>query len=37
MIYKTGEKISNKQMKRLSIEKYEKLPNWSYSLIPTKM
>jgi len=35
--YETGEKISNKQMKSLLIEKHRTLPDWSYSLSPSKM
>ena len=35
--YQTGEKVSDKQMNTLSIEKHEKLPKWNYSLSPSKM
>jgi len=30
--YKTGEKVSNKQMESLSINKHEKFPKWNYVL-----
>lgn len=35
--YQTGEKVSNVQMNSLPIKKHEKLPKWSYSLMPSKM
>ena len=35
--YQTGEKVSNLQMNSLPIKKHEKLPKWSYSLMPSKM
>ena len=35
--YVTGEKVSNKQMSRLSIKENEVLPEWNYTLHPTKM
>jgi len=35
--YEKGEKVSDKQMKQLSIERHETLPDWNYTLIPQKM
>lgn len=35
--YKTGEKVSDKQLRQLSIERHETLPGWNYTLIPSKM
>jgi len=35
--YETGEKISNKQMSKISIKKHESLPEWNYRLSPSKM
>ncbi|MDD2390874.1 MAG: ISAzo13 family transposase [Desulfobacterales bacterium] len=32
--YATGERIPDRQMKELSIEKHEGLPNWNYTLKP---
>ena len=36
-IYKTGEKVSDKQMKEIRIEKHQQLADWNYKLIPSKM
>jgi hypothetical protein len=35
--YKTGEKVSDKQMKEIRIEKHKKLADWNYRLTPSKM
>jgi len=35
--YKKGERISDKQMKELQIEKHETLSDWNYKLTPSKM
>jgi len=35
--YKTGEKVSDKQMKEIRIEKHQQLADWNYKLIPSKM
>lgn len=35
--YEIGERISNRKMKQLNIEKSETLPQWNYILTPSKM
>lgn len=35
--YKTGERVSNKEMKQINLEKESTLPNWNYTLTPSKM
>jgi hypothetical protein len=35
--YEKGEKISDRQMEEVSIEKHEILSDWSYNLRPSKM
>lgn len=35
--YQTGERVSNKQMKELCIEKHQTLSDWNYKLNPSKM
>ncbi len=35
--YKTGERVSDNQMKGLKIEKHETLSDWNYKLTPLKM
>ena len=35
--YEIGKKVSNKQMGQLSIEKHKSLPDWNYTLHPSKM
>jgi len=35
--YKTGERVSNKEMKQINIEKESALPKWNYTLAPSKM
>ena len=35
--YEKGERVSDKQMEKLQIEKHEILSNWSYKLTPSKM
>lgn len=35
--YKTGERVSNKKMKQINLEKESTLPNWNYTLTPSKM
>jgi len=35
--YETGEKVTNKQMSQLAIENAQVLPEWNYTLNPTKM
>jgi hypothetical protein len=35
--YKTGEKVSDKQMKEIKIEKHHQLTDWNYKLTPSKM
>jgi len=35
--YATGERVSDKQMRQLRIEKHESLPDWNYVLSPSKM
>lgn len=35
--YKTGEKISNVKWSSLFINKHETLPDWNYTLMPSKM
>ena len=35
--YEKGERVSDKQMKELQIEKHETLSNWSYKLTSSKM
>lgn len=35
--YKTGERVSNKKMKQINIEKEPTLPKWNYTLAPSKM
>ena len=35
--YKTGERVSDKQMKELKIEKHDVLSDWNYKLTPSKM
>ena len=35
--YKTGERVSDKQMKELQITKHDTLSDWSYKLTPSKM
>jgi hypothetical protein len=36
-IYKTGEKISDKQMKEIRIEEHQQLSDWNYKMTPSKM
>jgi hypothetical protein len=35
--YKTGERVSNKEMKQINIENEPTLPKWNYTLAPSKM
>lgn len=35
--YVKGEKITNQEMKTISIERHHELPNWNYILTPNKM
>jgi len=35
--YKTGERVSDKEMKELQIKKHEVLSDWNYKLTPSKM
>jgi len=35
--YKTGERVSDKDMKELQIKKHEVLSDWNYKLTPSKM
>lgn len=35
--YSTGERVSDKEMKQLMIEKNDTLPQWNYTLEPVKM
>lgn len=35
--YETGERVSDKQMRQLNIEKHKTLPEWNYVLSPSKM
>jgi len=35
--YETGESVSNRDWKTLSVRKHETLPDWNYSLMPSKM
>jgi len=35
--YKYGQKISDKEMSRLQLENHDILPNWNYTIRPTKM
>jgi hypothetical protein len=35
--YKTGERVSNKDMKQINIESEPTLPKWNYTLTPSKM
>jgi len=35
--YSNGQKVSDKEMERLQLKKHDTLPNWNYSLSPTKM
>jgi hypothetical protein len=35
--YKTGERVSNKEMKQINIESEPTLPKWNYTLTPSKM
>ena len=35
--YKTGERVSNKEMKQINIENEPTLPKWNYILAPSKM
>ena len=35
--FKTGERVSDKEMKDLHIEKHEVLSDWNYKLTPSKM
>jgi hypothetical protein len=36
-LYKKGEKVSDKQLKEIRIEKHQKLSDWNYKLTPSKM
>lgn len=35
--YSNGQKVSDKEMAQLQLKKHDTLPNWNYSLSPTKM
>jgi len=35
--YKKGEKISDKDMAQLSLTTHQALPDWNYTLAPSKM
>jgi len=35
--YKYGQKVSDKEMSQLQLENHEILPNWNYTLSPTRM
>lgn len=35
--YKTGERITDREMKKLPIDKNESIPKWNYTLLPSKM
>jgi len=35
--YKNGQKVSDKEMSQLQLENHDTLPNWNYTISPTKM
>ena len=35
--YKKGQKVSDKEMSQLQLENHDTLPNWNYTISPTKM
>jgi hypothetical protein len=35
--YTNGQKVSDKEMSHLQLEKHDTLPNWNYTLSPKKM
>ena len=35
--YSNGQKVSHKEMSQLQLEKHDTLPDWNYTLSPTKM
>ncbi len=35
--YKYGQKVSDKEMSQLQLENHDTLPNWNYTISPTKM
>ena len=35
--YQTGEKVSDKDMKHISIARHDVFPKWNYTISPTKM
>ena len=35
--YKNGQKVSDKEMFQLQLENHDTLPNWNYTISPTKM
>lgn len=35
--YQTGEKVSDKDMKQISIERHDVFPKWNYTISPAKM
>jgi len=35
--YKNGQKVSDKEMSQLKLENHDTLPNWNYTISPTKM
>jgi hypothetical protein len=35
--YKTGQKVSDKEMSQLQLERHDTLPGWNYTLSPRKM
>ena len=35
--YPKGEKVSNREMRSLSIQRHEELPDWNYTLKPSEM
>jgi len=35
--YKKGQKVSDKEMSQLQLENHDTMPNWNYTISPTKM
>ena len=35
--YEKGQKVSDEEMSQLQLENHDTLPNWNYTISPTKM